>query len=216
VLIKVVLFVMPVNKVVSHHVTTALELIYSNVWGLAPTSVSGHNYYVSFVDAYSRFTWLYLIKRKSDVFDIFLQFQSHVEHLLNHKILHVQSDWVVSTLNLMPSFRKLVFLTGSSVLIHINRTVVLSVNIVTLLKLVSHYFPMPLFLFNTGAMRSLLHAFFLIACPLESSTCRLLLNVYLVKLLTTLFLRCLVVSVGLIFVPTIIINLNIIPRSVSS
>ena len=53
---------------------------------------SGHNYYVSFVDAYSRFTWLYLLKRKFDVFDIFIQFQLHVERLLKHKIIHVQSD----------------------------------------------------------------------------------------------------------------------------
>ena len=41
----------------SQHVTTTpLELIYSDVWGPTQTSVSGHNYYVSFVDAYSRFT----------------------------------------------------------------------------------------------------------------------------------------------------------------
>jgi histone deacetylase 1/2 len=54
-------------------VTTApLEIIYSNVWGPAQTSVSGHQFYVSFVDAYSRFTWLYLLKHKSDVFQIFL------------------------------------------------------------------------------------------------------------------------------------------------
>jgi histone deacetylase 1/2 len=59
----------------SQHVATApLELIYSDVWGPTQTSVSGHNYYISFVDAYSRFTWLYLIKRKSDVFYVFLQF----------------------------------------------------------------------------------------------------------------------------------------------
>ena len=62
----------------SRVVKTPLELIYSDVWGHAQTSVSGHNYYVSFIDAYSRFTWLYLIKRKSDVFDVFLQFQAHV------------------------------------------------------------------------------------------------------------------------------------------
>jgi hypothetical protein len=46
--------------------------------------------------AYSRFTWLYLIKRKSDVFDIFVQFQKYVERLLKHKIVHDQSDWGVS------------------------------------------------------------------------------------------------------------------------
>jgi hypothetical protein len=66
-----------------------LELVFSDVWGPAQTSISGHNYYVIFVDAYSRFTWLYLIKRKSDVFDIFVQFQKHVERLLKHKIVHV-------------------------------------------------------------------------------------------------------------------------------
>ena len=60
---------------VSSRVATApLEIIYSDVWGSAQTSVSGHQYYVSFIDAYSRFTWLYLLKHKSDVFQIFLQF----------------------------------------------------------------------------------------------------------------------------------------------
>jgi histone deacetylase 1/2 len=77
----------------TREVKSPLEIVFSDVWGPAQTSVSGHNYYVSFIDAYSRFTWLYLIKRKSDVFDIFVQFQKHVERLLQHKIIHVQSDW---------------------------------------------------------------------------------------------------------------------------
>ena len=77
----------------SREVKHPLEFVFSDVWGPAQTSVSGHKYYVSFIDAYSRFTWLYLLKRKSDVFDVFLQFQAHVERLLKHKIIHVQSDW---------------------------------------------------------------------------------------------------------------------------
>jgi histone deacetylase 1/2 len=53
----------------STRVTTApLEIIYSDVWGPAQISISGHQFYVSFVDAYSRFTWFYLLKHKSDVF----------------------------------------------------------------------------------------------------------------------------------------------------
>ena len=84
-----------------------LELVFSDVWGPAQTSVSGHNYYVSFIDAYSRFTWLYLLKRKSDVFDIFLHFQLHVERLLKHKIIHVQSDWGGEYRNLNTFFQKL-------------------------------------------------------------------------------------------------------------
>jgi histone deacetylase 1/2 len=58
----------------THVVKAPPELVYLDVWGHAQTSVSGHNYYVSFIDAYSRFTWLYLLKRKSDVFTVFLQF----------------------------------------------------------------------------------------------------------------------------------------------
>jgi histone deacetylase 1/2 len=75
----------------THFTTAPLEIIYSDVWGPAQTSVSGYQVYVSFVDAYSRFTWLYLLKHKSDVFQIFLHFQ-HVERLLNKKIIHVQID----------------------------------------------------------------------------------------------------------------------------
>ena len=55
--------------------------------------MSGHNYYVSFIDAYSRFTWLYLIKHKSDVFQVFQNFQALVERKFDSKILAVQSDW---------------------------------------------------------------------------------------------------------------------------
>jgi hypothetical protein len=137
---------------VSQHITTApLKLIYSDVWSPAQTSVSGHNYYVSFVHAYSRFTWLYLIKRKSDVFDVFLQFQSHVEHLLHHNFFCMFNlTGVVSILSYILSFRILVSLIGSLVHIHINKMVVLSVNTVILLRLASLFLLMHLFLFDTG------------------------------------------------------------------
>jgi histone deacetylase 1/2 len=69
-----------------------LEIIYSDVWGPAQVSVSGHRFYVSFVDAYSHFTWLYLLKHKSNLYDMFIQFQKHVERLLSRKIVHVQTD----------------------------------------------------------------------------------------------------------------------------
>jgi histone deacetylase 1/2 len=95
-------------SVSTHIVKTPLELVFSDVWGPAQMSVSGHEYYVSFIDAYSRFTWIYLLKRKSDVFDVFLKFQAHVERLLNHKIIHVQSDWGVSTAILALFLRNLV------------------------------------------------------------------------------------------------------------
>jgi histone deacetylase 1/2 len=41
------------------------------------------------------------------VFDVFLQFQSHVERLLNHKIIHVQSDWSGEYIKLNVFFHKI-------------------------------------------------------------------------------------------------------------
>lgn len=56
-----------------------LEIIYLDVWGPACTSVGRKKYYVSFVDDYSKFTWVYLLKSKLDVFEIFHEFQALVE-----------------------------------------------------------------------------------------------------------------------------------------
>jgi hypothetical protein len=45
------------------------------------------------MDDYICHCWIYLIKNKSDVEEIFYLFQSHVECVLSTKILVVQSDW---------------------------------------------------------------------------------------------------------------------------
>jgi len=53
-----------------------LELIYSDLWGPSHISSSnGFSYYISFVDAYSKFTWIYFLKNKSETFSIFQQFK---------------------------------------------------------------------------------------------------------------------------------------------
>lgn len=48
--------------------------------------------FMHFVDSYSRFTWIYFLKHKSDAFDIFLKFKAMVELQFNTKIKVVQSD----------------------------------------------------------------------------------------------------------------------------
>jgi hypothetical protein len=78
----------------STHVNHPLELIYTDVWGPAPVfSRNGNKFYVSFLDAYSRYTWLFPISHKSDVCSIFLQFQKYVERFFNSKIKIIQSNW---------------------------------------------------------------------------------------------------------------------------
>jgi len=63
------------------------------VWGPAPQSVGRYQYYVSFIDDFSKFTWIYLLRNRSEVFQVFLNFQQHVERLFNRKIITMQTDW---------------------------------------------------------------------------------------------------------------------------
>ncbi|KAL2348428.1 hypothetical protein Fmac_002428 [Flemingia macrophylla] len=71
-----------------------LELIFTDMWGPSHiSSHSGHVYYVSFIDAYSRFTWIYPLKSKVETLSVFQQFKAMVELQLNSKIKSVQSDW---------------------------------------------------------------------------------------------------------------------------
>jgi len=70
-----------------------LQLVFSDVWGPAPDSVGRNKYYVSFIDDYSKFTWIYLLKYKSEVFQKFHDFQQLVERQFNRKIITVQTDW---------------------------------------------------------------------------------------------------------------------------
>ena len=73
--------------------SSPLELIYSDVWGPAPASVNRHTYYVSFIDDFGKYTWVYLIKQKSDVFQVFKNFQNLVERKFDRKIISMQTDW---------------------------------------------------------------------------------------------------------------------------
>eukprot|EP00253_Pinus_taeda_P034717 PITA_34717 len=58
-----------------------LDYIHSDVWGPAPTaSFGGSSYFVSFIDDFSRKVWVFMLKKKSDVFSVFKQFRALVEN----------------------------------------------------------------------------------------------------------------------------------------
>ena len=70
-----------------------LELIHSNVCGLMPsTYLSGYKYYVTFIDDYSRKTWIYFLKNKSEVFGKFKEFKALIENHLERGIKTQRSD----------------------------------------------------------------------------------------------------------------------------
>jgi histone deacetylase 1/2 len=79
---------------ISTSVSTApLEQVFSDVWGPAPLSVGKHAYYVSFIDDFSKFIWIYLLKKRSDVYQAFLNYQQYVERKFDRKIVTMQTDW---------------------------------------------------------------------------------------------------------------------------
>ena len=59
--------------------TERLQLIHSDVCGPMQTqSVGGNRYFVTFIDDYSRYTVVYFIKKKSEVFEKFKEFEALV------------------------------------------------------------------------------------------------------------------------------------------
>jgi hypothetical protein len=80
----------------SHSNTSAyfpLQIVYSDVWGPAPiTSLNGFRCYVSFIDAYSRFTWFFPLKNKSQVLSSFIHFKNIMENLLGSTIKIFRTD----------------------------------------------------------------------------------------------------------------------------
>jgi hypothetical protein len=58
-----------------------MELIHSYVFGIVPIpSLGGSLYCVSFVDDFSRKTWIYFLRKKLDVFERLKEFNSLIEN----------------------------------------------------------------------------------------------------------------------------------------
>jgi len=56
-----------------------LELVHSDVFGPMKVPSLGKSMYYVFIDDFSRNTWIYFFKKKSEVFDMFKQFNAQVE-----------------------------------------------------------------------------------------------------------------------------------------
>ncbi|KAJ9541594.1 hypothetical protein OSB04_028100 [Centaurea solstitialis] len=81
------------RKLGSNRATDVLELIHTDICGPFPTtSWNGQQYFITFIDDYSRYGYLYLIHEKSQSLDVFKDFKAKVELQLSKKIKAVRSD----------------------------------------------------------------------------------------------------------------------------
>lgn len=70
-----------------------LEIIHTDVCGpITPNTYDGYRYFVTFIDDFSNFTVVYLIKEKGEVFEKFREFVSMTESKFNSKVSKLRCD----------------------------------------------------------------------------------------------------------------------------
>ena len=70
-----------------------LDVVHSDVWGPAQTATfGGCRYYVTFIDDFSRYTWIFPMRMKSEVFTHFQKFKSEVEKTTGRHVRCLRSD----------------------------------------------------------------------------------------------------------------------------
>ena len=72
--------------------SSPLDVIFSDVWTSPISSFDGFNYYVIFVDHYTKYIWLYPLRRKSDVHSTFVAFKQLVENYFTTTIKTLYID----------------------------------------------------------------------------------------------------------------------------
>ncbi|RVW94165.1 Retrovirus-related Pol polyprotein from transposon RE1 [Vitis vinifera] len=72
--------------------SSPLEVIFTDIWTSPVYSTDNFKYYVIFVDHFTKYIWLYPLKRKSDTHDVFVRFKALVEKFFNRPIITLYSD----------------------------------------------------------------------------------------------------------------------------
>ena len=81
------------------------ELVHTNVWSPSRSaSTLGFRYFVTFIDDYSRCTWLFLMKTRVELFSIFQKFHAEIRTQFNTSIRILRSDNAKKYLSIPSSF----------------------------------------------------------------------------------------------------------------
>ena len=60
--------------------TDIFDLIHSDIWGLSfVSSIDGSRYFIVFVDDYSRYDWIFNMKHRSELLQVYSNFAKMVE-----------------------------------------------------------------------------------------------------------------------------------------
>jgi hypothetical protein len=76
-----------------YRATRCLELVHTDLCGpITPDSFGGKKYFITFIDDYSRKTWVYFLKEKAEAFEAFKRFKAMVEKISGCFIKALRSD----------------------------------------------------------------------------------------------------------------------------
>jgi GAG-pre-integrase domain len=77
----------------SERTSDLLALIHTDVCGPMNTCTrNGDRYFITFIDDYSRYSYVYLMRHKCESFEKFKEFKTEVENQLNKSIMALRSD----------------------------------------------------------------------------------------------------------------------------
>ena len=76
----------------SSRANRSFDIVHSDIWGPVLESIDGYKFFVSFVDDFSRVTWIYLLKHKSEVMNVFQIFHMMIMTQFFAKIKTLRSD----------------------------------------------------------------------------------------------------------------------------
>ncbi|KAH9667053.1 hypothetical protein KPL70_020885 [Citrus sinensis] len=86
-------FSLPIITYHTPNVVQPFDLIHSDVWGMTPvTSHANYKYFVTFIDDYSCFTWIYFLHSKDEGFSVFKLFHAHIQTQFSTNIKILRSD----------------------------------------------------------------------------------------------------------------------------
>ena len=69
-----------------------MEIVHTDISGPYSTTLCGNKYFITFIDDFSRYGYVFFIKEKADALEMFKVFRTEVEKQLGKVIKIVRSD----------------------------------------------------------------------------------------------------------------------------
>ena len=77
----------------THYTKRILNYVHTNIWGHPKTSsIGGKHYFMSFIDDYSRRCWVYTMKHKRKILELFVEWKRNMEKNTRREIRILRSD----------------------------------------------------------------------------------------------------------------------------